>query len=279
MARIDRAESPSPVVHRISAGRFDEGAGYHTFRSHGTTDWLIIHTIGGRGRFGAGRRDVAALAGDTTLLRPGVRHDYGVEPELAQWSILFAHFHPRAEWAPLLQWPEPASGVMQLHSTGEVERRITASLEEAVRLSRGFLPNRELFGLNAIEAVLLWCDTQNSRQHSLDERVLRAIDYIDAHLGAPLRVATVAREVALSESRFAHMFADQVGISPNRYIEAQRMASAQQLLELTTRPVSSIATQVGFTDALYFSTRFRRFTGRSPLSYRADPSRQGQQEN
>jgi AraC family transcriptional regulator, arabinose operon regulatory protein len=270
-------ESPSPVVRRISAGRFDEGPGYHTYRSRGTTDWLIIHTVGGRGRFGNGTVEIPALPGDTTLLRPGVVHDYGVEPTLLQWSIVFAHFHPRADWAALLDWPQPIPGVMQVHSAGEVERRLAAHLEEAARLSRGALPNREQFGLNALEAALLWCDTQNSRQHSLDERVLRALDYIDTHLGETLSVATIARAVALSESRFAHLFADQVGMSPSRYVESQRLNSAMQLLELTARPVNVIAAQVGFTDPLYFSTRFRRHTGRSPLQFReqAAPSSGG----
>lgn len=262
------AESPSPVVRRISAGRFAEGPGYHTYRSRGTTDWLIIHTVGGRGRFGNGTVEIPALPGDTTLLRPGVVHDYGVEPTLLRWSIVFAHFHPRADWAPLLDWPEPIAGVMQVHSVGEVERRVTASLDDAARLSRGALPNREQFGLNALEAALLWCATQNSRQRMLDERVLRALDHIDAHLAQPLSVGAIARTVSLSESRFAHLFADQVGMSPSRYVESQRMSSAMQLLELTTRPVNEIAAQVGFADPLYFSTRFRRHTGHSPLRYR-----------
>ncbi|HVX43140.1 MAG TPA: helix-turn-helix domain-containing protein [Mycobacteriales bacterium] len=268
-------EAPHPAFHRISAGRFDEGAGYHTYRKHGTDDWLLIHTVGGRGRFGtADAREFVAHPGDSVLLRPGVHHDYGVEPELRQWSILFAHFHPRAEWAPLLEWPEPLAGIMHLHSVGEVERRIVAALSEAVRHNRAPLADRELFALNSFEAALLWCDTQNPRKAGgLDERILRALDHIDAHLSEPLHVAEIARTVALSASRFAHMFTDQVGLSPSRYIEAQRMAAATQLLELTTRPVGAIAAQVGFTDPLYFSTRFRRHTGRSPQAYRTHRAR------
>jgi AraC family transcriptional regulator of arabinose operon len=261
---------PRPRSVRISGGHFDEGPGYHTYRRSGTTDWLIIHTVGGRGRFGNGRHEVAALPGHTTLLRPGVVHDYGVEDSEQRWAFVFAHFLPRTAWAPLLAWPEPIRGVRQLHSVGEVEHRIAGCLDDAVRQARGALPNRDEFGLNALEAALLWCDTQNPRRPNLDERVVRAVEYIDRHLAEPLPVAVIARAVNLSTSRIAHLFADQLGTSVIRFVENQRIESAMQLLRLTNRPVHVVATNVGFTDPLYFSTRFRRHTGLSPSQFRVD---------
>lgn len=57
--------------------------------------------------------------------------------------------------------------------------------------------------------------------------------------------------------------AEQLGISPQRY-ERERMSVAKQLLDLTNRPVSSIAREVGRDDPQYFSQRLRRFAGVSP---------------
>src|SRR4051794_7039100 len=60
-------ESFTPTVARLVAGEFDVGAGYATYRSRGTTDWLLMHTLDGEGRLGTDGPDVRALPGSTTL--------------------------------------------------------------------------------------------------------------------------------------------------------------------------------------------------------------------
>jgi len=266
---VTRTEAHTPEVHRLVAGHLHEGPGYATYRSNGTTDWLLIHTVAGQGRFGTPAGDVLASPGQTTLIRPGTRHDYGVHPADGRWEILFAHFHARPEWTILLDWPERAPGIFQLLSVGAVENRIASCLGDAARLSRGALERRELFGMNALEAALLWCDTQNPRSHQIDERILRALEFIERNLAANLSVKKLATVSMLSSSRFAHMFRTQVGTSPQRFVEQQRLAAAAQLLDLTSRPIAAIAAEVGFTDPLYFSTRFRLQTGHSPRAFRA----------
>jgi len=265
----ERPESFTPAVQRLLVGEFDEGPGYATYRSRGTTDWLLVHTLGGRGRFGTDADDVLAYPGVTTLIRPGTLQDYGVEPELQQWHFLFAHFHPRADWLPLLDWPSVAPGILQLRPGEQAVRRITDSLAEAVRLWDSVLKQGELLSLNAFEAALLWCDTQNPSDSQIDDRLLRAIELIDQNLRADLEVNRLARAANLSVSRFAHLFRSQLGASPQQFVERRRLDAASRLLDLTTRPVSSVAIEVGFSNPLYFSTRFRRHTGLSPTAYRS----------
>ncbi|MDX6247668.1 MAG: AraC family transcriptional regulator, arabinose operon regulatory protein [Kribbellaceae bacterium] len=252
------------------AGEFDEGPGYATYRSRGTTDWLLIHTLAGRGRFGTNppSGDVIASAGLTTLVRPGTLHDYGVEPELQHWHFLFAHFHPRPDWLPLLDWPSVAQGILQLRPSEQAAERITASLAECVRFQRSVLSHGELLSLNALEAAILWCDTQNPSAAQIDDRLLRAIELVDHDLKADLDVSRLARAGNLSSSRFAHLFRTQLGVTPQQFVERRRLDAACRLLELTTRPVAAVAAEVGFTNPLYFSTRFRRHTGRTPTEYR-----------
>jgi len=45
---------------------------------------------------------------------------------------------------------------------------------------------------------------------------------------------------------------------------------AEQLLDLTNRPIAEIAREVGWDDPLYFSQRFHHFAGVSPSRYRRD---------
>lgn len=267
------AESFTPRVNRVNAGSLNETVGYHTWRTRGTTDWMLFHTTQGLGRFGTDGPDVLTGPRETVLIRPGTRHDYGVEATRQRWAFLYAHFHPRTEWLPLLDWPEVAEGILRITLTGDLARRVADALGRAARYSRGSLRHNELFAFNALEEALLWCDTQNPRHRPLDERILRVLEVIGQRLPDPMTVEELAEIATLSVSRFAHLFRQQVGLPPREYLERQRLDAAAQLLELTNRSVASIAAEVGFENPLYFSTRFRRRAGHSPTDYRDDPAR------
>jgi AraC family transcriptional regulator of arabinose operon len=271
-----RADSFTPTVRRLLAGEFDEGPTYATYRRRGSTDWLLIHTLDGRGSFGSG---IHAGPGVTTLIHPGTLHNYGTaptaptspsdhSPPFDRWHFLFAHFHPRPDWLPLLEWPSVAPGILQLHPSPDAADRITHALSDAVRHQDSVLTQGELLSVNALEAALLWCDTQNPKAAQIDDRLLRAIEYIDGNLRADLSIPTLARECNLSTSRFAHLFRTQLAVTPQQFVERRRLDAAARLLELTTRPITAIATDVGFTNPLYFSTRFRAHTTHSPTHYR-----------
>ena len=77
-----------------------------------------------------------------------------------------------------------------------------------------------------------------------------------------------AKELNLSYSRFAHMFTDQIGISPHKYILQYRIFKAAELLMTSSLNVSEISENVGFQDSLYFSRMFRKHMGMSPTEYR-----------
>jgi AraC family transcriptional regulator of arabinose operon len=262
-----------PEVDRLSGGRLVEAAGYRVLRPAGTNDHLLIFTRAGRGRFGlAGREDLPADPGTVTLVRPGTPHDYGVESSLQRWEIDFCHFHPRPEWATLLNWPEPRPGIGQLQIGSDMAQR-TAELWSAVAYhTRSQQARADMFGMNALEQILLWYDTRNPYSEPLDARILRVLEHLDRTLAEPHSVAELAEVANLSVSRFAHLFTAQLGLSPSAYVERQRIAQARLLLEHTSRSVAQIARSVGYEDPLYFSTRFKHVVGTSPTAQR---NRQG----
>jgi AraC family transcriptional regulator, arabinose operon regulatory protein len=262
-------ESFTPTVARLVAGEFDVGAGYATYRSRGTTDWLLMHTLEGEGRLGTDGPDVRALPGTTTLIRPATRHDYGVEPVLQHWHFLYVHFHPRTDWQPMLAWPEVAEGISQLRTTPGPAQRITAALRDCVRHDAGSARSRELLAMNALETALLGCDALHPQAPVIDPRLQAVLDLIDSDLPGDLGVRRLAAMTHLSASRFAHLFRSQLGVSPQRFVERRRLESAARLLDLGTRSITEIAAEVGFTDPLYFSSRFRRWYGLSPRAYRS----------
>ncbi|MET0813460.1 MAG: helix-turn-helix domain-containing protein [Microbacterium sp.] len=270
-AAASRREAPHPHVVRVLAGEFASGPEYATWRANGTDDWLLIHTIAGAGRVVGADAAVVTRPGETVLLRPGVRHDYRTEVD--SWTLAFAHFHPRAEWMPLLEWPVEAGSVGVVRASAEIAPRVLAALRAATRASAGALPNSELFAVNALETALLWLDTQNPLRGGMDERLLRVVEHIGAHLTEPLDLARLASVANLSTSRLSHLFAAELGIPPQRYVERERLHRAAQLLASTDRAVGAIAHDVGWDDPLYFSRRFALRHGESPSSYRASRTR------
>ena len=268
--QVAPVEVPPPETGRVLAGEFDQDAGYHVRRTRGTDDWLLLHTVGGGGLVRTSEAVVLVTApGDAVLLHPGALHDYGTDPSAGHWHLLYCHVHPPATWLTLLDWPEAAPGAGRIRLGAEVDERVQQQLRGAARAARLGVGRPELFALNGIEAALLWYDTQNPRRHQLDERVLRVLEHLDAHLAEEVDVAGLATIAHLSPSRLAHLFSAQVGTPITRYVEAQRMELAARLLEMTGEPVSEVARRVGFRDALYFARRFRLRHSASPSAYRA----------
>ncbi|WP_157534928.1 GlxA family transcriptional regulator [Nocardia inohanensis] len=88
------------------------------------------------------------------------------------------------------------------------------------------------------------------------------------HLHHPLTMADLATRARMSGRTFARRFRDEVGMSPGRWLIAQRVTRARELLESTELPVDRIATEVGFATGASLRQHLHEAIGISPLAYR-----------
>ncbi|HEX7009743.1 MAG TPA: helix-turn-helix domain-containing protein [Phycisphaeraceae bacterium] len=265
-------EWDQPDRRDLVTGHFHERVGYEVVRETGCHDWLIIYTLSGGGLIMHRNGQHAVGPHEVVLFRPGCFHGYQTDPAVGRWELLWAHFVPPDTWLAWLNWPELAEGVMHLSLADRGARqRVIDHLAQAHRIMSGYHRRRVPLGLNALEAALLWCDECNPRSAyaRLDLRIREAVDYLCRHLAEPITLDSLARVCKLSPSRLSHLFRQQVGETPMRFLEQQRIARARQLLELTTSSVAEVARQVGFENPFYFTLRFKRATGQSPSQYRA----------
>jgi AraC family transcriptional regulator of arabinose operon len=269
-------ETPSITVRQIATGHFHERETYYAHRASGTPDWLLVYTVSGAGRFGHARGEIVARPNELTLLRPRTLHDYGLIGPVRRWELLWVHFLPRPEWAPLLHFPDVAPGLGHLvvHDE-ELRPRIESRLLDMHRLATSSLRQSESLAMNALEEVLLWCDLVNpsSKTRLIDPRIRKAVDYISEDPSRPIALGRLAARSALSRSRFSYLFRSQMGKTPQQLQEEQRINMARQLLSLTSRSVGQIAQDLGFSSPYYFSLRFKRATGKSPRAYRQASNR------
>lgn len=96
-----------------------------------------------------------------------------------------------------------------------------------------------------------------------DERVMLALEYMNSTLSDCITVAEVAETVALSPSRFEHLFRHHVGIPIRHYLLWARVREALRLMA-DNRPLTQVAQAAGFFDSAHFSRTFRRMIGVPP---------------
>jgi AraC-like DNA-binding protein len=96
----------------------------------------------------------------------------------------------------------------------------------------------------------------------------RVREYVEQHLSESVPTNVLARIAKLSLGHFNRAFRQSTGMSPHQYITRRRVATAEGLLEKTTRALAEIALDVGFADQSHFSRTFAAVTGETPSACR-----------
>lgn len=98
---------------------------------------------------------------------------------------------------------------------------------------------------------------------------LREVQYwAAANLAADLSVPAMAQRAGLSPRQFARAFAEQVGVTPGRYVDLIRLEAAQRMLTDTRDGVIGIAHSCGYGAPEAMRRAFMRELDVSPTEYR-----------
>ena len=104
----------------------------------------------------------------------------------------------------------------------------------------------------------------------------RVKEYIDKNYSKNLSRATLADALYISPYYIAHLFKNDMGMSPINYIIQKRITEAQTLLLHTDKPLGEVAAMVGYENPSYFAYLFKKTTGMSPSKFRG--ARKGKKE-
>lgn len=97
----------------------------------------------------------------------------------------------------------------------------------------------------------------------LDDRILRALEIIRTADAAGLPLESVAKQVYLSPSRFAHLFTEQVGLPYRRYLLWRKLNLAMTVVRRGAT-LSAAAHLTGFADSAHLTRTFRQMFGIPP---------------
>jgi AraC-like DNA-binding protein len=95
-------------------------------------------------------------------------------------------------------------------------------------------------------------------------QVARAVAWIRQHFDQPLRIATLAADVALSESTLHRRFKAVTGMSPLQYQKAIRLQEARRRLLAGSEDAASVGFAVGYGSPSQFSREYARLFGQPP---------------
>lgn len=119
--------------------------------------------------------------------------------------------------------------------------------------------------LEIMDASLQMLHGEHSTQNTL---IAETVQYIHTHLSEPLPLETLSEQLHVSPSHLSRTFKKVYQESLTEYINKTRIEQAKKYLENTDRMTYEIAELIGYKDATYFSSIFKKYTGFSPTEYR-----------
>lgn len=101
-------------------------------------------------------------------------------------------------------------------------------------------------------------------ERDIDERINACLDWIETNFSREgINVKKISEVALLSDSRFAHIFKEQTGISVYQYILWKKVEEAI-LLSQEGFSLTQCAYSLGFTDSAHFTRTFKNMFGISP---------------
>lgn len=103
------------------------------------------------------------------------------------------------------------------------------------------------------------CELEN---HVEDERIYKAIQYLEKNFDRNVSLKEIAGYCFLSETRFLHLFKEKTNLNFRRYQIWNKLIKS--LPFLATQSITETAHQFGFTDSSHYNRTFKETFGLTP---------------
>lgn len=107
----------------------------------------------------------------------------------------------------------------------------------------------------------------NTNEHSITQ-INRARILMHENIESALSIQEIAKELGMSYSSFRKLFKEYTGLSPACYFQDIKLQRAKDLLRYTPISIKEIAYTLNFESPDYFSTQFKKKTGKRPRDFR-----------
>jgi AraC-like DNA-binding protein len=215
-------------------------------RAHAHHAIQFTLSCGGRFRFHA---EAGTVEGPAVLIAPEVAHRY--DP-VGRNAIVFVEPESRAGAAILSRMAgRPIAALDAADFAGAVPP-LTA-IWDGPRP-----PDEEVAGTGRQVIAGLAGGAEGPR--TLDPRIARTVAWIGGQIEGGVAVEAAAEVACLSEGRFSHLFAEEVGLPFRSYVLWRRLNHAVERMAAGSS-LTGAAHEAGFADSAHFSRTFHRMFG------------------
>lgn len=274
-----------PVPAESSWTLFDQGLDHIPFEWHYSSEFELTLTLNSRGQRFIGDTVLPYDHEDLVLIGPRIRHTWcsteAIEPAHCHRAIrlfftpsfLKALIDPHIELRPVRHLFSRASRALSFSS------KVRSQAAKVIcRMSRECPDDRlvsllHLFVLLAhdLGAKPVTSPAQLIAEVSTeasDEGVGRVATYLHRNYRQPIETAELIRIAALSRASLFRLFKHHTTMTIGQYVAQLRIGNACALLLNTSKPISVIASEVGYTNVAHFNRHFRLLRKRTPRDFR-----------
>ena len=195
-------------------------------------------------------------------------------PATTHWKLapIFAKQYPKVKLRPEVLYVDDGSVLTSAGTAAGIDcclhlLRVRHGAETANRAARRMVvaPHRQGGQAQYIE--------QPVPAAAERDRLAPLLEWLGRHLDTPHELDDLARRALMSRRNFTRRFRESTGTTVGQWMQNQRLALAQRLLETTDHPVERVATGAGFGSAVSLRKHFVSAFKLSPTAYRQQFSR------
>ncbi|MBT2336496.1 helix-turn-helix domain-containing protein [Variovorax paradoxus] len=209
---------------------------------------------------------VGLCLGAFVLAEAGLLDD---RPATTHWLLAaaFAKLYPRVKLQPEVLYVDDGSVLTSAGTAAGIDcclhlLRVRYGAETANRAARRMVvaPHRQGGQAQYIQ--------QPVPAAAERDRLTPLLEWLGRHLHSSHELDALARRALMSRRTFTRRFRESTGTTVGQWLQNQRLALAQRLLETTDRAVERVATDAGFGSAVSLRKHFAAAFKVSPTAYR-----------
>lgn len=237
-----------------------------TIRPHGRKDYQLIIISNGSAVINHNDKEIILSNGDMIIIPPYERNEYIYSDPI---DALWIHFSGTAINNILDSYQLKPFTKYSISNSSHFLSYAEKIIKEFQLKRIGYMNNCNGYLLNILTLAKRRIDEQLAKNSDLPQNVLNFIvEEMKTNFADCNDISYYAKMCNLSISRFAHLFTENYGLSPYKYLLNIRLSQAKYLLTQTNINISEIAKSVGYDDPFYFSRIFKKNFGISPNKYR-----------
>jgi AraC family transcriptional regulator of arabinose operon len=261
---VTQTDSQLPV-YLTSVGHWDHQE--RTRRPEGFLDYQWLQALSGTGELLVGDQRYLVKPGQGFFLFPHEPHVY--QPLSGPWELQWISFNGNMI-ASLLQ----IAGITQsgVHTTTDPDI-LVAHMKSIYSVAITGHPFAGIECSKLVYAFLLdlmrsvWTSSPSATHSYL--KLHPVIQFTEANCHRPITIDEMADRIGVSAQYLCHLFKVTLRMRPMEYVNRERINKSKEwMFREPGMKMQEIAARVGFDNASYFSSVFKRLSGMSPEQFK-----------